>query len=99
MALIIKSKKHYLTRFPLWLILIVLFAIFPALVGLLGSWIVETSTGEPCHEGNCIWMVIPWLSLITVPAGGIALIVYLVIVIMDSIQLMKAKSGSMRGRE
>lgn len=87
MGLIIRKKKHYLTRFPVWLAIIVFCALSPAIIGLVGGWLTEISTGEPCHEGNCTWMVLPWLTVITLPVGGIILIAYLVIILIDSIKL------------
>jgi xanthine/uracil permease len=89
LGLIINNRKHLLTRFPIWFALIVLFGLFPLLIGVVGGWITELSTGEPCHEGNCGWMVLPWLTLFTLPIGGVLLFVYMIIILIDIIGLLK----------
>ncbi len=90
MGIILKNKKHYLTRFPLWLSVIIFLAFFPFIIGFIGAYLSELITNEPCHEGNCFWGVISWLGIfITLPIGGIGLIIYLIIIIIDSIKLMK----------
>lgn len=91
MPLIIKENKHYVTRFAVGIVLIVFFAFAPLIIGGIGAWISELSTGESCHEGNCVWMVLPWLLIFTLPLGGIGLIIFFIIVIVDSIQLSKKK--------
>lgn len=90
MGIILKTKKHYLTRFSLWLGVIIFLALSPFIIGFIGAYLSELITNEPCHEGNCFWGVIPWLGIfITLPIGGIGLIIYLVIIIIDSIKLMR----------
>jgi xanthine/uracil permease len=91
LGLIINNRKHLLTRFPLWFALIVIFGLSPLLIGVFGGWITELSTGEPCHEGNCGWMVLPWLTLFTLPIGGVILLVYMIIILIDTIGLLKEK--------
>lgn len=92
MGLIIKHKKHLYTRFPLWLFVIVFAAFLPFTVGFTGAYLTELFTGEDCHEGNCFWGALPWLGIfITLPGGAIALVVYLIIVLIDSIQLWRKK--------
>ncbi len=87
MGLIIKNKRHLRTRLIPWLLVIVFLAISPILIGVLGAWITELNTGETCHEGNCSWMVLPWFGMITIPIGGIILIIYIIIVIIDAVKL------------
>ncbi len=92
MGIIINDKKHYLTRLPLWFIFIVLIGLSPILIGLLGAWITELTTGLPCHEGNCIWMALPWMAMLTVPIGGIGLIIFLIVIFIDTISLINRKN-------
>ena len=88
MPKIIKRKRHYFTRLPVWFVAIVFFALSPYLIGVLGSYLKELSTGEPCNESNCGWMVLPFFTFITLPTGALGLLVFLVIVLQDSIELM-----------
>ena len=92
MGIIINHKKHYLTRLPLWLIGIVFVGLSPIIIGLLGASITERTTGQPCHEGNCIWMILPWLGMLSIPIGVIGLIIFSIIVLNDSISLNKRKT-------
>jgi hypothetical protein len=87
MPKIIKRKRHYLTRFPIWFVAILFFALSPYLIGVLGSWLTELSTGQPCHEGNCGWMVLPFFTFITLPMGALGLLIFLVIVLQDSLEI------------
>ncbi len=92
MGIILKTKKHYLTRFPLWLSIIIFLALSPFIIGFIGAYLSELITNEPCHEGNCFWGVIPWLGIfITLPIGAIVLIIYIIIIIIDSFKLMKSE--------
>lgn len=75
MGFILTKKKHCYTRLPLGFAVIVLFALSPSIIGVIGAWFSEMTTGERCHEGNCSWMVIPWLTLLTLPIGGILMII------------------------
>ena len=75
MGLIIKNKGHYLTRFPSWLLAKFLVALSPFIIGFTGAFFSELIYNETCHEGNCFWMVIPGLGIITIPIGTILLII------------------------
>ena len=90
MGIILKTKKHFLTRFPLWLIIISFLALSPFIIGFFGAYLSELITNKPCHEGNCFWGVIPWFGIfITLPIGGIALLIYLIIIVIDFFKLIK----------
>lgn len=84
---IIQTKKHYLTRLPLGFLGITLFAFSPFLIGVMGAWATEKFSGQPCHEGNCGWMVLPWLTVFTLPIGAFLLLVFLLMVVRDSLDL------------
>lgn len=89
MGLIIKKKKHLWTRLPLWFVIILILGFLPAIAGMIGATISEISTGQPSHEGNCSWMVLPWFTMFTLPAAGLALLILFIIVIIDSIRLAR----------
>ena len=89
MGIIIKHKKHYLTKLPLWITVVIFIGLSPILMGIMGSWFVELTTGEPCDAGNCFWMVLPWFAIYSIPAAVLGLIFLLVIVLVDSILLKK----------
>ncbi len=89
MGLIIKARKHLYTRVPVILILIGLFALSPIFISMLGAWLTELSTGQPCHEGNCSWGAFGWLFLLTFPLAGIIFVVFIIIVIRDTMKLSR----------
>ncbi|WKN45121.1 hypothetical protein [Tunicatimonas pelagia] len=87
--MIIRSKKDYFIRFPLGLLLIFIIGISPFLIGMIGASIVEYTSGEPCHEGNCYWGALPWLSFFTMPVASLLFIIYLIIVAIDTAKILK----------
>ena len=87
MAFIITNKKQYLTRLPFHIFIIVFITFSPLIIGGIGAWITELN-GDSCNEGNCIWMVLPWLTLFKMPIGGIAFLVYTILVALDTIKLL-----------
>lgn len=89
MGIIIKNKRHYLTRFPLWLIAIILITLSPFIIGFVGAYLTELILDKPCHEGNCFWGVVPWYGIITLPIGSIGLLIYFIIIIIDSFKIMR----------
>lgn len=92
MGLIIKTNKHYITRVPIGLAAIIFLGIFPIVTGFLGAWLSQTLTGTPCNEGNCVWAVLPWLLMFTLPIAAFVLLIYLIIILIDSILLIR-KAG------
>lgn len=85
----IRNKKHYYSRLP-WVILIILFVTFsPAIIGLSGAWITELLTGQVANEGNSAWLASIWLVMITFPLGILLFIIYGFLVIFDSMKLHK----------
>lgn len=88
MGLIIKDKKHYITRFPLWILIIILFLFSPLIVGLIGGSLSELFTDQACNEANCFWAALPWLMFYTVPIGLVLLLIFFIIIIIDSFTLL-----------
>ena len=43
-------------------------------------------------------MTLPWMAIITIPAGGIALVVFVVISIVDSIALTNQKTDETKAK-
>jgi len=82
----VNEKKHLLSRLPLVFGIIIFLAFSPAIIGLGGAWLHEFFTGQTCHEGNCMWMVLPWLSLFTLPLGGL---IAIILSIVDVVLLLK----------
>jgi hypothetical protein len=91
LGLIIKNKSHFLTRFPLGLIVIVVIGLFPVILSSIGGWIQEMLTGHPCSEANCAWDMFTWFTMITIPVGGLLMLVYLALIIMDTVLLLKKR--------
>ena len=58
-----------------------LLAIGPFLVG----WPLATIfCPQPANEGNCSWAALPWMCILTIPAGGVLFIVGLVTAIVGA---------------
>ena len=87
MGIIINHKSHYYKRLPFWILGIIFLSLSPFIIGLSAAWLTEQLTGESCHEGNCVWGVIPWFGLYTLPIGVIGFLIFIVIIIIDSIRL------------
>jgi uncharacterized protein with PQ loop repeat len=85
----IRNKKHYYTRLPLGIFLIILFTLSPLLIGLGGAWLSSLLTGEAANEGNSAWLGLPWLIMISLPIGILFFILYGIVVIVDSIKLSR----------
>lgn len=83
MGLIVQSKKHLYIRVPILLILILLFAVSPILISIIGAQITEAMTNEPCHEGKCFWGAFGWYFLFTMPIAGLLFILLLIIIVID----------------
>lgn len=84
-----KSKKEILPKVLVGVFAILFFALFPALLGLGGAWITEQMTGHRQHEGNSFWMALPWLCMLTIPAGAIALVIFTITAIFNVLKLYK----------
>ncbi|MGB2128812.1 MAG: hypothetical protein ACPHXR_04965 [Flavicella sp.] len=91
MGLLIKHKKQYLTRIPLGLLLISLFAFAPIIIGMLGSWITKLVTGGSCGTNNCIWAVVPYLMIASFPLSLMALALFLLLITIDSVGFLRKK--------
>lgn len=89
MGILIKEKHHYYTRVPIGLGIIIIFGLSPFILGFSGAWIYELITQEICHEGNCFWGVIPWFGMITIPLGIILMILFFIIIVIDSFSIIK----------
>lgn len=83
MGRIIQSRRHLYSRVPIILLSILLFAISPILISVIGARITEAMTNEPCHEGNCFWGAFGWLFLLTIPIAKVLFIIFLIIIIID----------------
>ena len=93
-GVLITKRKHLLTRLPLVMLLILIFALSPVLIGISGAWISELTSGIPCNnEGNCFWLVLPWLGMITFPIGVILFIALLIITMIDFLSLVNRKTN------
>ena len=90
----IERRRHYLTRAPVGLALSLFIGLSPWIIGVLGSWFTERLTGEPCHEGNCGWMVLPWFTFLTLPIGGVLMGVYLLSIFSDTVKLLNANKNN-----
>ncbi|AXT20264.1 hypothetical protein D7030_03880 [Flavobacteriaceae bacterium AU392] len=89
--LVFKKQKDY-WKLPIGIIIIILAALAPLWIGMVGATITEFITGNQCNEGNCFWGVLPWLMMATIPIGAIILVVFLIIALIDFIKIRSNKS-------
>lgn len=89
MGILLNNKKHYVTRLPLWLLIIVFIGFSPLIIGLIGESLTELFTNEPCNESNCFWGTLPWLMFYTIPIGLILMFIFFIVIIVDSVNLLK----------
>lgn len=77
-VLTFSSKKQFYIRFPLGLVLILIFGVCPILISAVGAELSEMITGQICHEANCFWGGIFWYSFFTIPLALIFLMIWLI---------------------
>lgn len=87
--MILKEKKQVYYKLPVGILLIILAGLSPILIAMIGSTITEYITGAPCHEGNCAWMALPWLALLSIPASFVGMIIYIVLIFTELSKLKK----------
>lgn len=84
--MIYNSKKHW-WRLALGFGLIGFFAFSPFIIGIIGAYISEMRTGEVCHEGNCYWGTLPWLTFFTMPIAAMIGFIFFVIAVIDVVRV------------
>ena len=89
MGLMIKRKKHYLSRGLSGSIILILLGFSPLWVGMIGAWVSEKITGEACHEGNCGWGALPWLTIYSLPLSLLLLVILWALIIFNYISYVK----------
>lgn len=87
---IIKNKRDIFIKIPLGFVLIIVFSISPILISIVGSWLTELITKQPCNESNCFWGAFGWLFLFTIPAAGVLFVIFLILAVIDIVKLSKA---------
>ena len=85
MALIFKKKTHFLTRLPIVLMVILIIGFSPVI-----PYLIFGGSSGGCNESNCIWAVLPWLMLYTLPFM-IMLLIIMVILVFNDVYSMKKK--------
>jgi len=63
----------------LGIIIFAFFALFPIIFAMIGGYIEGLIRGIPIHEGNSGIFSFFWFSFITIPIGGILLIIWIII--------------------
>lgn len=102
MNLEIKAPKTYILRrkgrllvIVLALVLMLLAAFSPAVLGIGMMALEESRTGVVQNEGNSVWGVLPWLSMFTMaiflPAVGLTVLVTVLVMVRDAVVLWRAQ--------
>lgn len=89
MGVIIKNRSHSAKRITIGFLTIACIGFSPIIIGLKGAYFWAMSTGEPCHEGNCPWGVLPWFMFFTIPLAFFLFIVFVIIIAIDLKRLRK----------
>ncbi len=87
----ILRRKERMIGIPVAMVLLVICAFGPLLLGVGMMSLIENATGQSQHEGNSIWGVLPWLSMFTMviflPAAALLGTVSVALVIRDAFVL------------
>ncbi len=76
---IIVKKKDIFTKPILILLFFITVAFSPLVIAFAGAWLTKLFTGQDClNEGNCFWMVLPWLCLMTLPVGLLLMLILII---------------------
>ena len=86
---IILKENNNLKAYFIWLVIIITLAFSPLLIGIIGGYFEEIKTGIACNENNCIWAVIPWYGLITLPTGFLIGIIFILYLIKDNFKILR----------
>ena len=89
---IIFKNQGDLWKFLTGIVVILLIGLSPFIIGYTGMQLSEWFTEAPCHEGNCFWATLPWISFISIPVAIILLIIFLFIAISDLINIYQNKN-------
>lgn len=86
MPILLKERKHVLTRLLPWSLFCLFIALLPFIIGIGGSYVSELITGKPCgNEAQCPWAAFMWLSMFSIPIGMVLFALLVIIAIVDAI--------------
>lgn len=86
MPILLKTRRHLLTRLLPWFLFCFFIAVLPFIIGIGGSYLSVLITGEPCgNEGQCPWDGFMWLSMFSIPIGVVLFHILVIIAIIDGI--------------
>lgn len=92
MPILLKEKRHLLTRFLPWSLFCLFIAVLPFIIGIGGSYLSEMITGEPCgNEGECGWLAFIWLIMFSFPLAALFFTILSVISIIDIVMYFSKK--------
>ena len=87
---ILRRKGRLLVIF-VTIVMMVIAAFSPAILGIGMMALEEASTGVTQNEGNSVWGVLPWLSMFTMviflPGAAITAAVSFILIIRDTVVL------------
>lgn len=94
MAILLKHKKHIITRLLPLVLFIIIIGALPIIIGYGGAFFSELFTGKPCsNEANCKWYGFLWYVMASVPVAFILIAVLALVVLIDFI-LYKRKTNT-----
>lgn len=91
---ILRRKGRLLVIF-ISIVMMILAAFSPAVIGIGMMELEESRTGVTQNEGNSVWGVLPWLSMFTMviflPAAAITAAVSFILIIRDAVVLGRGR--------
>lgn len=93
MPILLKHKKHIKTRLIPIFFSIILFALLPFFIEIIGKTVHQWFTGTPCTQQNCFTYGITWFSMITIPLAILLLCILIIISFIDLILSKKAQNN------
>lgn len=89
MPILFHNKRHFLIRFPIGAAIAAFIGFLPFIVGFGGGKLKGLISGIPCTNDTCPWMVVSYVTIITLPVGGVLLGIWLIIAFIDGLQFVK----------
>jgi hypothetical protein len=81
---IITTIKDIIFKVPIITILCFIIGFFPFGIAFLGMRLTKVFTGQEClNEGDCGWVAVPFLCMITIPIAAFLFLIFMIRVVRE----------------